>query len=645
MSQAVVDEMIVRMTGEGSDYQKMLQTARDSTAQTQSRIEAATAKIEGFGSKLEGFASSAMSALAAVGLGGGLMGLFQDFAQAEEGEALLRAALQANGREVDSLMGRYNDFAQQIQRVTTTDDDAALSLLRTAETMGLTGAAAERAAKNAIALAAARGIDAASAIRLTAALEHGNAEMLQRQIPTLRGVEDATQQVAIAQAELAKMFGQAEAQAGTSSGMLKQLGNAWGNLKEELGGIVAQALKPVIAGLSQVVSWIQALSPEVKTAAVAVVGLLTAFMAYKAVAPLLSGLLGPLGGVLKAVTSISLIFSPIGLAIAAAAAVIGVFVTKSGGISEAFKEVGAVAGKVWDWIKQKVGAFWDWAKPIATSLKDAFVAAWKAIGDVVSSVWGAIKSAVTTAWKFITDVWKSIFGDAEVSWADIRDTIITTIDTVTFTFQNFGTMIEHVWTGIKLSAVKAWDFIRGVFGGEISDLQKDLQAEFDKQTDGIAEGIAKIQSERKKVADAAAALEPPKPDEKPEDKGKEDGSKYGKAAAAEIKKVDAVLAGSAESISRITDYLERNKPRGEVKTPGSGPGKTVSGGAVVPDRAPAGERVPVPDRPAMAERSAPPATENTQTAMLQLLKDIKDQLIALGKRPVEERRAVGLGGG
>ncbi|KKK67708.1 hypothetical protein LCGC14_2951370, partial [marine sediment metagenome] len=63
--------------------------------------------------------------------------------------------------------------------------------------------AAARAAENAIALSAAFGINASSAIRYTAALEEGDTTMLNRYIPTLRQIKDDSERVAAAQRILA----------------------------------------------------------------------------------------------------------------------------------------------------------------------------------------------------------------------------------------------------------------------------------------------------------------------------------------------------------------------------------------------------------------------------------------------------------
>ena len=154
--------------------------------------------------------------------------------------------MRANGTLTQATLGSYKAFGTEMQRLTKTDDDAAAGLLQVAESYGVSGDAAERAARNAIAMEAALGVDRDAAIKMTAALEQGNTTLLSRYLPALRGIKDPADKAAAAQAALAKMFGVAEAEAQTYAGASAQLGNAVGDLQESFGEVLAQGLTPLM---------------------------------------------------------------------------------------------------------------------------------------------------------------------------------------------------------------------------------------------------------------------------------------------------------------------------------------------------------------------------------------------------------------
>ncbi len=181
----------------------------------------------------------------------------------EKAELQLRAALQANGREVDKLFGRYSAFASEMQRVTVVGDETTLAMLAQAESFGLSAENAERAVKNSIAMQSAFGVNAQSALRYTAALEEGNATMLTRYIPSLRLIEDESERVAEAQRILGNAFSSAEAEAQGSAGQITQLRNAFGDLMEVVGGVIAEAIMPFIKRAKQMAEQLQSIDREI----------------------------------------------------------------------------------------------------------------------------------------------------------------------------------------------------------------------------------------------------------------------------------------------------------------------------------------------------------------------------------------------
>ena len=184
------------------------------------------------------------------------------FNDQEKAEFKLRAALEANGRAVESLFSDYAKFASELQEVTVVGDEASLAMLQVAENMGITGENAKRAVRNAIGLSSAFGISTQSAMRYTAMLEQGDTTMLNRYIPTLRTVEDEAERVAMAHDILANGFKTALAEADTFGGQIQQITNNFGDFREAVGAVIAEALSEYQVELKQLTVQLKALDAE-----------------------------------------------------------------------------------------------------------------------------------------------------------------------------------------------------------------------------------------------------------------------------------------------------------------------------------------------------------------------------------------------
>lgn len=280
-------EMVVRITGENAQLVKTLADSEKQVVDSAKKVETAVGKIENTSNGAAEALGKVAGAFAAVGVAAVLKQSFDNFAEAELIGIKLNAVLEANGRQVEYLTKDYQAFAAEMERTTTAEDDAVLKLLQTAETMGITGEAAKRAAKNAIGLAAARDVDAQSAIRQTVALEQGREEMLSRYFPALREIKDEGARVAKAQELLAGTFKVAEAAAKSNAGAIAILKRDYGNLLEILGEVVARGVKPAVEWMTALVATMKSLPPWVTTV-VAVVGTLAAgLVAIAVVVPLL----------------------------------------------------------------------------------------------------------------------------------------------------------------------------------------------------------------------------------------------------------------------------------------------------------------------------------------------------------------------
>ncbi len=181
-----------------------------------------------------------------------------------QAEKRLEAALRSAGEFSQAALQDFKSFASGLQQVTTVGDESTLKMLQLAKSMGLSNEQAKSASKNAISLAKAMGINEQSAIRYTAALEQGDATMLNRYLPTLRQIDDETERAAKAQELLGQMFSAATSEAQNGLGPLKQLQNTLGDFQEDIGGIVLEYMQPFIDGLKDFVTAFKNSSDETK---------------------------------------------------------------------------------------------------------------------------------------------------------------------------------------------------------------------------------------------------------------------------------------------------------------------------------------------------------------------------------------------
>ena len=153
----------------------------------------------------------------------------------EDALFLLEAALKAAGEYTDEAMRGFEAFAASIQKATVYGDEEVLALMQLMKSLGVTSSGLEQATRMAIGLAAATGRDVRSMGMYIALAQQGEFTMLRRFIPALRKTTDATEQLRIMTEFCAGGFKIAEAQAETTSGSLKQMWMAVGDLAEAMG--------------------------------------------------------------------------------------------------------------------------------------------------------------------------------------------------------------------------------------------------------------------------------------------------------------------------------------------------------------------------------------------------------------------------
>jgi hypothetical protein len=299
-----LENLVVRLTGDGSEYQQMLQRAQTQTTETAAHVEAATARIEQHESALKGFGETVVASLEALGIERFLHGAFEAFGKRENTLIDLTAAIRMNGEAVDEVMPKYQRWADQIAASTTIGRNQALNLISMASAYGLTGDAAQRAAQNALAFSAAPGARGGpeTLLRMSAALEQGNVKMamhMGRLIPALRGVKDEAEFLAKAQKILKEGTEIMNEKANTAEGVITRLGNAWTEFKADLGETVSEGIKPAAEWLAKAVTALRNLDPETKKAGVQIALIAAAFLAAGPAIKIASFALSPFVALIK----------------------------------------------------------------------------------------------------------------------------------------------------------------------------------------------------------------------------------------------------------------------------------------------------------------------------------------------------------
>lgn len=416
--EAELESLVVALKADVEQFRAGMDESVSKAQETASNIEQSASKIESFVEGVKGFASAAVDALAAIGGKELLEDFFSEFSAAERAALDLRATLRAQGRDVDALSAHYVELSGELQQLYAISDEAIQGLFGQAEAFGLTGAAAERAANDAIGLAKGNEQLAMSTIRVSQAVAQGDikrAMMFSRQIKELRGVRDEAEFLAKYEKLVAAGLESAAEAADTASGQFKLLDLTFGDFKEQLGEIVAQALKPIAQMAVAAAKAFQGLSPEIKLATVASIALSVAVVGIAAA--------------LKAATLAGIGFN---LATGGMLIAIGAVVTAGIGIALWVSHLGGVE-KAWERVKDAGQDFWNWFRPV-----------WRAFEGFVSQVGRNFRQSVEMIYGFAKAVAKAIEEtfDFKIEWDDVRNAIAGSLIAGEFMLMKFSNTAE-----------------------------------------------------------------------------------------------------------------------------------------------------------------------------------------------------------
>ncbi len=268
--------------------------------------------------------------------------------------------------------------------------------------------------------------------------------------------------------------GQAAREAEGSSGAMRAFATELKNLSTAFGEHLLPAITPIIASLSDMVKRFAELSPQTQGLIIKIAGIAAAIGPVKTI---LGPFVGALGGVAAGIgkvslaiqggaagigilttafpalgTALTLITGPIGIAVAAIAALVaaGVYLYKNWDtIKEKAAELGEKIVNVWNTLKNKVAAIWD-------GIKNAVVGAFQwmydhnyyfqMIVDVVTKAWEVIRNVSNVVWtevsSFLTGLWSRIRDQAASMWNAILKTITGITDCIKGLFDS---LVSRAW--------------------------------------------------------------------------------------------------------------------------------------------------------------------------------------------------------
>ena len=275
-------EAVLELRTDDSRYLAGVAKARGGARGLESRLQKTERAAERLGARLSDLGSRArrLGQTLSLTLTAPLAGLATVAIRAADvqiqAQRRLAAAIRVTGGDAEAELAIFKEIAAELQRLTVVGDETTLTNIQIARSMGLNAQAAARAAKNAIALSQAFGINASSAIRYTAALEQGDTTMLNRYIPTLRLLKNDSERVAEAQRILAGAFIVAIEAARSGLGPFRQLINDFGDFLEILGKDLIDAGQRSISRLKDMALGLQQLSAEARQTILVLAGIAAA---------------------------------------------------------------------------------------------------------------------------------------------------------------------------------------------------------------------------------------------------------------------------------------------------------------------------------------------------------------------------------
>ena len=323
VSQRIASEEFNKMLGKTGSG---LENAKEKTKKFKDEVDGTKNSITGFYMEL-----GAMAARMVTHLPSAVTATIQAFGQQEMVLQKLSAAVRTNGGNISEVLPIMQQFASDIQAITTYGDEQVHSMMAMAISMGVNAGQMDIVMRSAIGLSTALGMDVTTATKAAASAIQGKTGMLQEYIPSLVKCKTEEEKLAQVQRLSESGFAQAEAAANTLDGKLKQAANAWGDLQEVMGEAFAPTVKAVAGLIKGICALLTENAAVTKTLTIALTSCAVGFAFTKVgglanVAKMILGVTTATKGATTAMHAFNLAIkaNPIGLiASAAAAAVLG----------------------------------------------------------------------------------------------------------------------------------------------------------------------------------------------------------------------------------------------------------------------------------------------------------------------------------
>ena len=349
-----------------SNTLQIIVNARDNASKTLEGIE----KKLGMTRQQMKYAGGAMLG-AGTAMAAGLGMAVAAAAQEEAGIVKLSTAMKNMGLSYDDSresLEAWIDAEQQKTSVADSEQRDALAML-----IGMTGdlAKAQDLLTLAMDVSAGTGKDLASTSQLLGYALSGNWGMVERMIPALKSVETEEEKWALLRQTFA---GQAEAYGQTMAGQMALLKNNMGDVVETLGAALLPVMTDLVGWVQKLVQWVKNLDPElVKWVAIGI-AVASAMLSVGGGLLLIIGFLPQLAAGLAiakvafAGLSLAMTANPIGIVIAAVAALIAVIII----LVKNWDKVKEAGGMVADFLKDKWNGLLDWFQSIPGRVKAVF---------------------------------------------------------------------------------------------------------------------------------------------------------------------------------------------------------------------------------------------------------------------------------
>lgn len=290
--------LIIKIAADGAEAEKTLRTLEKSVGKFGQGMKE-------WGNSISKYVTAPLTALAGVS------------------GALANTQLQAEAKLLTALKGREDvqrrlmESAAELQSRSTLGDEVIIDQQAYLAALGLTEEQITSLIEAAVQLSYATGMELEGAVKNLAKTYSGLTGELGESIPALKNLTAEELRAGAAIKYVGDNYkGFAEAAATTGAGPAVQLKNQFGDLAEQIGIVMLPALRQLTEWLSEVVSWLQTLSPETMQwvvgigAAVAALGPLLSIVGRltTAIPALYTFLATPVGGIVAGITAISAAF-------------------------------------------------------------------------------------------------------------------------------------------------------------------------------------------------------------------------------------------------------------------------------------------------------------------------------------------------